>query len=344
MTLSRFLPKIGLDRDVFMNLKGKSVSLLTVGFYSMEWVLYFAIFIFAQMFRRLVHPRFSDFSLMDSQISHVTYNQRQLLFPRLFILLTTGGLTTLTAGALNAFSPTYTMSRRWWNSHSSFLTILGTNAMQSVIVAILKNVTGKPRPDLVSRCQPSLQNVGQLQFNIDISSCTTTDLRALSDGFRSFPSGTSATAFSNLALLTFFILSRLNIYQYPTTSNSLSLSVVGFPLVLASVISLSTLADNRHFLSDSIFGALVGIGSAMLVYRQYFPAIWRSPQSLVMPNGKVAEEDLSLAYEPKRFFSDQSAKWKVDPIESKSEEAVSGTISANNLTRRSFPTRSQVTV
>lgn len=70
----------------------------------------------------------------------------------------------------------------------------------------LKNAIGKPRPDLIDRCQPNITMISGGQ-NIDLptivgqfglsnhSICTQTDNAILKDGFRSFPSGHSSSKY-----------------------------------------------------------------------------------------------------------------------------------------------------
>ena len=68
----------------------------------------------------------------------------------------------------------------------------------------IKNLAGKPRPDLLSRCNPNLDDIASHvvgDYTRDLSSgwvlvrssiCQTTDREVLDDGFRSFPSGHSS--------------------------------------------------------------------------------------------------------------------------------------------------------
>lgn len=338
MTLiSSYLRKSGVNKDVFIKINGNPVSLLTIGYYSFEWLMYTIILVFAQFSRRLIHPRFSDFSLRDPSISYNTYGQRDLMFPYVGILILTAGISLLSGGVLNSLTYRYSTSRKLWNTHCSFLTVLGTNALQSLIVSILKNVIGGKRPDLLARCIPNTDPLTIASRTIDIGSCTTENLRILADGFRSFPSGTAATAFSNLTLVTFLLLSRVNLYQHPTSSNSLTLPLVGLPVFFATLIGTSTLADNRHFMSDSIVGGIIGISSATLIYRQYFPQVWRSPMILTLANGEVAEQDMSLAYEPRRFFNDVEY-WQIDSDEKRIEDVVSNssTVRGRNVQGATF--------
>lgn len=65
----------------------------------------------------------------------------------------------------------------------------------------MKNLTGKPRPDFLERCQPDLEHIDAhivgglgrklaglwVLVNQDI--CLQPDRHRLNDGFRSFPSG-----------------------------------------------------------------------------------------------------------------------------------------------------------
>jgi len=74
-------------------------------------------------------------------------------------------------------------------------------ATTTVIFTQVKNLTGKPRPNFLERCQPDLKNiaahtvggVGQsfspLWVMVDVEICQQPDKKWLNDGFRSFPSG-----------------------------------------------------------------------------------------------------------------------------------------------------------
>ncbi|KAK6345527.1 hypothetical protein TWF718_007439 [Orbilia javanica] len=98
-----------------------------------------------------------------------------------------------------------------------------TDALAFFISNCLKNVFGKPRPHMISVCQPDWDKVaeivkntrtgpqGVLAWNPLVTSeiCTTTDHEKLSEAFRSFPSGHSTMAFSGLTFLSLFLYSTL---------------------------------------------------------------------------------------------------------------------------------------
>ncbi len=86
----------------------------------------------------------------------------------------------------------------------------------------MKNLFGKPRPDLLSRCQPDLANLSQYIVGgiANVSSngqlvkatiCKNPDRALLDDGFRSYPSGHSSSSAAGLIYLSLFMASKLAI-------------------------------------------------------------------------------------------------------------------------------------
>ena len=85
----------------------------------------------------------------------------------------------------------------------------------------MKNLFGKPRPDLLSRCNPDVANLAQYivggigdgaqegNFLVSAAICTQTDKGILSDGFASFPSGHSSFSFAGLTYLALYLCSKL---------------------------------------------------------------------------------------------------------------------------------------
>ncbi|KAK4105995.1 PAP2-domain-containing protein [Parathielavia hyrcaniae] len=115
--------------------------------------------------------------------------------------------------------------RKLWELHTGLLGLALSITAAWFITNGMKNLFGKPRPDLLSRCQPDLDNIdkyiigglkglatattaGQL-VSPDI--CKNTDDYVLDDGFRSYPSGHSSSAAAGLLYLSLFIASKFAI-------------------------------------------------------------------------------------------------------------------------------------
>lgn len=112
--------------------------------------------------------------------------------------------------------------RKLWELHQGWLGLALSCAAAWLITNGMKNMFGKPRPDLLARCQPDLANIskyvvggfinpsadGQL-VSADI--CKNPDEDILDDGFRSCPSGHSSSSAAGLIYLSLFIASKFAI-------------------------------------------------------------------------------------------------------------------------------------
>ncbi len=101
---------------------------------------------------------------------------------------------------------------------------------------------GKPRPDLLSRCQPDLAHLsdyivggianvssnGQL---VSAAICKNTDDAMLNDGFRSYPSGHSSSSAAGLIYLSLFMASKFAItFPFlPSAGGSDHIASTAFP-------------------------------------------------------------------------------------------------------------------
>ncbi|EAQ90817.1 hypothetical protein CHGG_02752 [Chaetomium globosum CBS 148.51] len=115
--------------------------------------------------------------------------------------------------------------RKLWELHTGLLGLALSVVAAWFITNGMKNLFGKPRPDLLDRCQPDLDNLskyiigglkglktattsGQL-VSPDI--CKNPDKSTLDDGFRSYPSGHSSSSASGLIYFSLFIASKFAI-------------------------------------------------------------------------------------------------------------------------------------
>jgi len=153
--------------------------------------------------------------------------------------------------------------------HKAHVTILGliiSLFFTYLLTAILKKAVGRPRPDMLSRCKPEL---GTPEHDlVSIAVCTQTNIHILNDGFRSFPSGHSSWAFSGLGYLSLFLAGQMHTYRPRADLARLLLTVA--PLVGATLVALSRVADYRHDKYDVTFGSLLGLIVAYTTYRRYY--------------------------------------------------------------------------
>jgi diacylglycerol diphosphate phosphatase/phosphatidate phosphatase len=154
----------------------------------------------------------------------------------------------------------------------------------------MKNLVGKPRPDLIDRCQPRSGSVDPPVFGLSsIEICTQTSQAILKDGMLydqigrqsadpcrvpSFPSGHSSSSFAGLFYHSLYLAGKLHVVdQCGEVWRTL---IVLIPTLAASCIAISRVMDARHHPFDVLFGGAMGILVAWGLYRQYFPLVSNS--------------------------------------------------------------------
>ncbi|KAK0628159.1 PAP2 superfamily-domain-containing protein [Bombardia bombarda] len=112
--------------------------------------------------------------------------------------------------------------RKLWELHAGLLGLALSVVAAWFITQAMKNLFGKPRPDLLSRCQPDLANLSQYIVGgiansssngqlVSADICKNVDKETLDDGFRSYPSGHSSSSAAGLIYLSLFIASKFAI-------------------------------------------------------------------------------------------------------------------------------------
>jgi diacylglycerol diphosphate phosphatase/phosphatidate phosphatase len=155
---------------------------------------------------------------------------------------------------------------------ATYLSFLIAITMSAVLTDILKNAVGRPRPDLLARCQPGAD--APRDRPVDIAVCTTDPgSHLLQDGWRSFPSGHSSFSFAGLGFTALFFAGQLRVFR-PDGGRDLSRSLICLaPLVGAALIAISRCEDYRHDVYDVCFGSALGIVVAFWSYRRHWPAL-----------------------------------------------------------------------
>jgi membrane-associated phospholipid phosphatase len=98
--------------------------------------------------------------------------------------------------------------RKIWEWNAGWMGLGLSLATAFMITQGMKLLFGKPRPDLLSRCQPDLSRVSGIEVStagrdynplwvlVTSDICTNQDSGILQDGFKSFPSGHASCKFT----------------------------------------------------------------------------------------------------------------------------------------------------
>ena len=166
----------------------------------------------------------------------------------------------------------WTLVRQPSNAHKAHVTALGliiSLLLTALITDIIKNFVGRPRPDLISRCDPS-PNTPQNEL-VTIAVCRETDPHKLQDGWRSFPSGHSSFSFAGLGWLALFFASQAHCVKARTSLILILLCLA--PLLGAALIAISRLEDYRHDVGDVLVGSIIGCVVTYSNWRRYYPSL-----------------------------------------------------------------------
>ncbi|KAL5050788.1 hypothetical protein BDW71DRAFT_106742 [Aspergillus fruticulosus] len=177
----------------------------------------------------------------------------------------------ITSGGKRKFTGPYRWKDRLWELNCGFLGLILSQALCFVITQALKNACGKPRPDIIDRCQPRAGSADPKPYGLSDSSICTGDPHLLKDGFRSWPSGHSSSSFAGLFYLSLWLGGKLHIMD--NKGEVWKMFIVMFPCLGATLIAVSRIMDARHHPFDVITGSLLGILCASISYRQYFPSL-----------------------------------------------------------------------
>ncbi|RKP14683.1 phosphatidic acid phosphatase type 2/haloperoxidase, partial [Piptocephalis cylindrospora] len=159
--------------------------------------------------------------------------------------------------------------RRWHHYHFAVQGLLCSLAFTALITHVLKNTVGRPRPDLLARCQPQIPE--PVPILVDVSICQEQNEYLINDGFKSFPSGHSSYSFAGLGYLGFYLAGQVRLLRAHTPPwKSL---IVLLPFLMALLVAVSRISDYRHHWSDVLVGSAIGASCAWYFYRRHFPAV-----------------------------------------------------------------------
>ncbi|KAI8583342.1 hypothetical protein K450DRAFT_223165 [Umbelopsis ramanniana AG] len=157
--------------------------------------------------------------------------------------------------------------------HNGILGLCLGLSMTIMMTDIVKITVGRPRPDMLDRCQPA---AGSVDPPLGLSNYTicTTDLNGylMRDGFKSFPSGHSSFSFAGLGFLSLYLAGKMRLFDQ--RGHTYKGFIFAAPWTGALLVAISRTVDYRHHWQDVTVGAILGTGLAFFAYRQYYPPLW----------------------------------------------------------------------
>ncbi|KAL2832064.1 PAP2 superfamily-domain-containing protein [Aspergillus cavernicola] len=285
--------------------------------YIFDWILIVGIALIGYGFHR-VESNHMPFSLDDLNFSYPHKDKEtvrtsvmvvvSLIVPAVIIAIV---CLLLTPGASlsNSSSRALLWQRKIWEWNAGWLGLALACAGTFMATEGLKDLYGKPRPDMLARCDPDLSNIAAYAVSglgerlagaptlVSWEICRNrADLLKL-DGFVSFPSGHSSFSFAGLTYFSLWLCSKFSI-KLPHLAHSpltqdlrarnrlairdsgaappIYLVIAAFvPFAVAFFISASRWFDYRHHGFDIIFGSLMGVVFAWVGFRLYSPPISR---------------------------------------------------------------------
>ncbi|KAK4192639.1 PAP2 superfamily-domain-containing protein [Podospora australis] len=219
--------------------KGKISWVLALS-YAVDWVILIAVGVIGYVLGHIT-PNKRPFALDDRNISF-PYTLNETVPVWLAVVISVMGPIIIIAIICLVFVPGATVprgtpksliwQRKLWELHAGWLGLALSVIAAWFITNGMKNLFGKPRPDLLDRCQPDLDNLndyiigGVLRKLVNSNDtghllprgtlvrpdiCKNPDKDVLDDGFRSYPSGHSSSASAGLIYLSLFIASKFAI-------------------------------------------------------------------------------------------------------------------------------------
>ncbi|KAG4423612.1 hypothetical protein IFR04_003294 [Cadophora malorum] len=207
---------------------GGRVSTAVVLSYAFDWVIIIATAAVGAVFAKLP-PNKRPFSITNPEISFPFVTNEKIPTWSLGIIACVAPAAIIMVMCLLLVpGPTVPRStpkrliwqRKLWEWHTGWLGLALSLAFSFIITQGMKNLFGKPRPDLLSRCQADFENKDDYVIGgfANISSefllysasiCKNPDTPMLNDGFMSYPSGHASFAAGGLIYLSLIIASKL---------------------------------------------------------------------------------------------------------------------------------------
>ncbi|GAA5902004.1 hypothetical protein JCM6882_000166 [Rhodosporidiobolus microsporus] len=209
-----------------------------------------------------------EFSLADTSLQHRFAVEERITFAECCVY----------AGAIPAVIIILIASiwrRSFWDAHNGLLGLLLSLSLTTVFTQVVKICVGRPRPDLIDRCQPIANATNRAVYGLAVAAdvCTTplSDHKMI-DGFRSFPSGHSSAAWSGLLFFSLYLCGKMHLFD--RRGHTFKAWIAITPIIGATLIGVSRSMDYRHHATDIIAGSVLGAVIAVVTYHLYYPSLF----------------------------------------------------------------------
>jgi membrane-associated phospholipid phosphatase len=257
----------GPSKPVSFGTIRNNVSLKVIFSYVLDWIVLIA-FGFGSLGVGYITPNKRPFSLNDPNISFPYAETETVPSWLLLVLVAIVPIVSVFVVAI-IFVPGATVPRNtprslvWrrklWELHVGWMGLALSLVIAFFFTQGMKNMFGKPRPDLLDRCQPDIENAARyvvggfagenpLGLLYSAGICKQSDHEKLDDGFRSYPSGHSSSAAAGLVYLSLFLASKFAVtipFVVPNSATSSHASRTAFPSRSLSDHKASVHPDNE---------------------------------------------------------------------------------------------------
>ncbi|KAJ5186392.1 hypothetical protein N7449_011156 [Penicillium cf. viridicatum] len=302
-----------------------AISKLLVLSYIIDWIFIIGIALIGYGFYKQ-SPNHHPFSLTDPTISYPhtkeTVTTKTLVLVCLFapaIIIFLLSWLLVPAKATTSSNPVSNptpkppaaqyIRRKFWEWNVGWMGLALAVASAWTATQGLKALIGKPRPDLLARCDPDLARIAEFTVGglgeelrgaatlVSWEICRDRSKSLRIDGFASFPSGHASFSFAGLIYLTLWLCSKFSIAfpylpRYPIENQNhvddeasvrkrgaappVYLMLIAFvPTATACFIATSRWFNYRHHGFDILFGSALGIFFAYIGFNMYHLPIRR---------------------------------------------------------------------
>ncbi|KIW44309.1 uncharacterized protein PV06_05327 [Exophiala oligosperma] len=208
----------------------RRLSKRLVASYILDWILILGIAAVGGAFSQ-IHGARHDFSLQDPSISYPYHDDTVTVGVLIVVVLVAPGVITAAISLLFIPGPTASprtpraliWRRKIWEWNTAWMGLGLSLASAFLITEGLKDLSGKPRPFMLSVCDPDTSpesirrhQVGGLGSSLDSATpivvswhiCRNTDQSQMRNAFASWPSGHSSFSWAGMLYLTFFLCAK----------------------------------------------------------------------------------------------------------------------------------------